>query len=348
MDDYRRFCEFCGVLKNVGVDFWSSGLLPGKLLQVAEFAPDCLILETDGGQLAFWIHHGQEANLASQHLLLKILQIDGLPHFLYPLPLNDNRTYASLDGRRWFYITPWPATHRFFFGDPEHLRFLVDMLLDFRRTMEYSGAGYYLSPKTGKNNLIQKFGAIIHSLNSFALLARHRLKPTRFDSLYLEYYAGAVLQVQRALKQLMESGYKSLLANITLKDRVINRLVRNNLRLSVENRVICLRCCDCSMDLPVVDLGTLLVKAGRSLRWSYPSVLEILSRYQREYPLQRVELQVLLAYLTCPWSFYRLAARYYYNRTAWFIGTYIDRMERVIEGESYRANLLADLERDFA
>lgn len=328
----------------MGIDLLSRGLLPGKLQQVAQFAPDCLVLETDTGPCALWIHHGQEASLASQDLLLKVLQTYELPYFLYPLPLNDNRTYASLDGRRWFYITPWPVTHRFFFHNPEHLGFLVDMLVDFRRVMETSGAGYYIPLGNEKNNLIQKFSAIVDSLNSFALLARYRRKPTRFDSLYLKYYVGAVLQAQQALKQLVLCGYQNLLADIALKDRVINRLVRNNLRISEENQVICFRCCDCSVDLPVIDLGTLLVKAGRSLQWSHTSVRELVSRYERKYPLKRVELQVLLAFLTCPWSFYRLAARYYYNRTTWSIGTYIERMERVIAGESYRANLLAELE----
>lgn len=345
MDDYRQFCEFCGILKNVGIDIWNRGLLPGKLLQVTRFAPDCLILETDAGTLALWIHHGQEAALAGQNLLLKILQNHGSPNFLYPLALNDNRTYASLDARRWFYITPWPDTRRFFFHDPEHLGLLVDMLLGFRRVMETMGAGFHLPHE--KNNLIQKFAAIIDSLNSFALLARYRLKPTRFDNLFLQYYAKAVIQVQQALKQLVESEYQGWLANITLKDRVINRLVRNNLRLSAENHAICLRCSDCSIDLPVIDLATLLAKAGRSLQWSYNSFLELISRYQRKYPLQRVEFQVLLAFLTCPWNFYRLAARYYYNRTGWSSGTYIERMERVLGSEPYRIDLLAKLARDF-
>ena len=347
MDDIRRLCEFCGLLKKTGIDFWNHRLIPGKLIQVTDFAPDCLVLETDEGTLALWIHHGQEAALASQNLLLNILKVHGLPNFLYPLTLNDNRTYASLDGRRWFYITPWPDTRRFFFHNPDHLGFLVDMLVDFRKAMEDGGAGYYMPDWPEKNNLLHKLAAIVDSLNSFALLARYRLKPTRFDSLFLKYYTGAIIQVKQALKRLVALDYERVLADITLNNRVINRLVRNNLRLSLENRVICLRCSDCAMDLPVVDLGTLLVKAGRSLQWSLTSVRAVLSRYQRVYSLQWEEQKVLLAFLACPWNFYRLAARYYSNRTAWAIGTYIERMERVIEGEPYRLDLLANLEKEF-
>lgn len=347
LDDYRRQCEFCGTLKNVGVDFRICDFLPGKLLKVTQFAPDCLILETDIGRLSLWIHHGQEATLASQNLLLKILENHGAKNFLYPLPLRDDRTYAPLDGRRWFYVTPWPDTRRIFFHNLDDLRLLADLLLDFRKTLDHSGAGYFISPQPEKTNLLHKFAAIIDSLNSFALLAEYRLKPTHFDNLYLKYCATAVLHVQQALKQLTESEYSRLLADITFKDRVINRLVRNNLRISPENRVICLRCNDCRADLPVIDLGTLLVKTGRSLRWSYGRFHEVLSWYERDYPLNRDEQKVLFAFLTCPWSFYRLAARYYYNRTAWPIGTYIERMERVLGDEPYRIQLLADLGKEF-
>jgi CotS family spore coat protein len=347
LDDYRQFCEFCGTLKKVGADLQICRLIPGKLLKVTEFAPDCLILETDAGPLALWIYHGQEATLASQNLLLKILETHGAKNFLYPLPLNDDRTYAPLDGRRWFYITPWPDTRRIFFRDPDDLKLLVDLLLDFRKLMDTSGAGYFMPFRLEKTNLLHKFAAIIDSLNSFALLAGYRLKPTRFDELFLKYYATAILQAQQALKQLAESEYQRLLANISLKERVISRLVRNNLRISPENRVICLRCSDCRPDLPVVDLGTLLVKTGRSRRWSYSGFHDLLSRYQRDYPLNRAEQKVLLAFLTCPWSFYRLTARYYYNRTAWSIGTYVERLERVLEDEPYRIDLLAILGKEF-
>jgi hypothetical protein len=346
LDDNGGFCEFCGVLKNVGIDSRICGLLPGKLRNVTEFMPDCLILETDTRPLALWIHHGPEVELASQNLLLKILENEGSPNFLYPITLNDHRTYVPLDGRRWFYITPWPDTRRIFFHNPDHLSLLVDMLLGFRKIMRHNGAGYRMLPKLEKINLIYKFTAIIDSLNSFALLAKFRIKPSRFDSLFLQYYNTAVHQVEQILQQLEKWEYPRLLANISLNDIVINRLVRNNLRISIENRAICLRCIDCRPDLPVIDLGTLLVKTGRSLQWSQAVVYQILSQYEREYPLSLAEQKVLLAFLTCPWSFYRLAARYYYNRTEWTIGTYVERMERVLADESSRFSLLSNLERD--
>jgi CotS family spore coat protein len=348
LDDYRQQCEFCGTLKNMGIDLGICSLLPDRLHKVTQFAPDCLILETDAGPRALWIHRGQEATLASQNLLLKILEACGVRNFLYPISLNDGSTYAPLDGRRWFYITPWPDTRRISFHNPDDSRLLVDLLLNFRKTLDFNGVGYFMPLRPEKTNLFYKFAAVIESLNSFAILARYRLKPTDFDNLYLKHYPTAVLQVQQALKHLAESEYQKLFAGITLKDLVINRLVRNNLRISTENRAICLRCNDCRPDLPVIDLGTLLVKTGRSLQWSYEWYQKVLTRYQRDYPLGRAEQKVLFAFLTCPWSFYRLAARYYYNRTAWSIGTYIERLKRVLRDEPYRIELLTVLEKEFA
>jgi CotS family spore coat protein len=328
-------------LNRAGIDCKILTLLPYKPIWLLPFAPDCLILETTNGSLALWIYRGPEAVLASQNLLLKTMELNGLPNFLYPLLLNDDRTYGRLDGRRWFYITGWPELRRIFFSNIDDVISLVNLLLDFRRTLNETGGGWIIPGRKESMNLLNKLPAIIESLNSFTYLAKFRLKPTSFDKLFLRYYPEAVHQVKQAFKLLVESEYQDLLANITSKDLIINRLVRNNLRISLKNKAICLRCHDFRQDLPIIDLGTILVKTGRSLQWNYSWFHQVLSEYQKLFPVSKTEYKVLLAFLTCPWSFYRLAARYYYNRTEWSSGAYIDRLKRILKEESNRIKLLA-------
>lgn len=344
MDDYNYEGELWSTLKTWEIDLKILRLLPGQLFKATQFAPDCLILETNTGKLALWIHRGQEAILASQNLLLKISEMNGAKNFLYPLQLTDDRTYAPLDGRRWFYITAWPDSRRVLFSDYHDLQLLIDLLLELRMILQRTGVSYFMVDRKEKTNLFQKFLTIRESLNFFAVLAKFRLKPTHFDVLFLEYCIKAILQVEQAYQILTESEYQSLVAGITAKDLVISRLVRNNLRISLENYAICLRCRDFRQDLPIVDLGTLLVKAGRSSQWNYVWFLQMISQYQRHFPLDRNERKVLLALLTCPWSFYRLAARYYYNRTEWSIGTYIERLERIIKDEPKRMELVTSMQ----
>lgn len=340
LDGYNHECELWSILKTWEIDFKILRLLPGQLLKATQFAPDCLILETNTGKLALWIHRGQEATLASQSLLLKISEMNGVKNFLYPLPLTDDRTYAPLDGRRWFYITEWPDSRRILFSNHNDLKLLIDLLLELRKILQRTGVSYFMTDRKEKTNLLYKFSAIRESLNFFTMLAKYRLKPTNFDNLFLEYYVKAILQVEQAYKILVESEYQSLVAGITGKDLVINRLVRNNLRISPESYAICLRCRDFRQDLPIIDLGTLMVKAGRSLQWNCGWFQQMISQYQRYFPIDRTERKVLLALLTCPWSFYRLAARYYFNRAEWSIGTYIERLERILGDEPKRMELV--------
>ncbi len=318
-------------------------LIPDKPTGLLVVAPDFLILETVNRSLALWIYRGQEAVLASQNLLLTILERNGLPNFLYPVPLNDDRTYGQLDGRRWFYITDWPKLRRIFFSSIDDVISLVGLLLNFRRALNETGGSWIIPERKESINLLQKLPAIIESLNSFAYLAKFRLKPTSFDKLFLRYYSEAVYQVKQAFKLLIESDYQNLLANITSKDLIISRLVRDNLRISVNNETICLRCCDFRREPPVIDLGTVLVKTGRFMKWGFSWFHRVLSEYQKFFSISETEYKVLIAFLTCPWSFYRLAARYYYNRTEWPPGTYIDRLERILNEESNRIKLLDSL-----
>ncbi len=327
-------------LKAFGIDAKVMTLLPEEPHKISALPPDCLILENIESRYALWIHHGQEASLANQNQLLRFFELSGFEGFLYPIPLNDHRTYAPLDGRRWFYITRWPESRRILFSSDNDLMALVNLLIDFRKVLHDTGGGYFLPERKRNVDLQVKIPAMIQSLHSFALLAKYRLKPTNFDRLFVRYCPEAIVQAEQSLNLLKTSGYRELIAQITIKDMTMNRLIRSNLRITSQNRGICLRSSDLRQDLPIIDLGTLLVKTGRSAQWNFQWFDRLVAQYKRYFSISMNEQKVLLAFLTFPWSFYRLAARYYYNRTEWPLVTYVDRLERILRSESDRVKLV--------
>jgi CotS family spore coat protein len=315
-------------------------LIPTKPNRIRPFDRDCFIIETAYGKLALWIHHRSEAVLAYQIQILKICETCGTQGFLYPIPLTDGRTYAPLDERRWFYLTNWPELRKVSFRSATDLCFLVKLIAGFRKAMAGQGLGVSLPERNEDTELFSRFCQITQSLDSFALLAQNRLRPTQFDRLFLAHLPEAKNWLEQSLALLKKCGYNRLWATVTTQDIIINRLVRSNLMIHPTGAAFCLRLNDFRWDLPIIDLAILLIKTGRSGQWNPDWLNIILSEYREFFPITASEEGVLRAYLTFPWSFYRLAARYYYNRTQWPVFTFIEKMERVLADEKQRGQLI--------
>lgn len=315
-------------------------LIPIKPNQIHPFDRGCFILETACGKLALWVHHHSEAVLAYQIQILKICETCGTKGFLYPIPLTDGRTYAPLDERRWFYLTNWPELSKVSFRSATDLRFLVKLIAGFRKAMAVQGLGIGLPERKEDTELISHFSRIAQYFDSFALLAQNRLRPTQFDRLFLAYLPEARNWLEQALTLLKECGYNRLWATATTQNIIINRLVRGNLRIHDTGGAFCLRLNDFRWDLPIIDLAILLIKTGRSGQWNPNWLHSVLTEYREFFPITSSEEGVLRAYLTFPWSFYRLAARYYYNRTQWPLFAFIEKMERVLADEERRGQFI--------
>ncbi|MCL6588390.1 MAG: hypothetical protein K6U80_00395 [Firmicutes bacterium] len=317
-------------------------LIPVKPNRIRPLDRGCFILDTAYGNLALWVHCRSEAVLAYQIQLLKICEASGAKGFLYPISLTDSRTYAPLGERRWFYLTEWPELRKVSFRSIGDLRLLVKLIAGFRNALSTQGLGFSLPERNEDPELISRFHRIAQCFDSFALLAQNRLRPTQFDRLFLAYLPEARRWVERAVTLLKKCGYTRLRATVTTQDIIINRLVRSNLRIHADGGAFCLRLNDFRWDLPVIDLAILLIKTGRSAQWD-PNWLRIaLAGYREFFPITPSEEGLLRAYLAFPWSFYRLAARYYYNRTQWPLFTFIEKMERVLADEGRRGKLVTE------
>ncbi|HBE77287.1 MAG TPA: hypothetical protein DDW65_05835 [Firmicutes bacterium] len=315
-------------------------LLPEKPRQIEAYYDDGYILRYDGFNLALWVHRGREAGLARQLQILQLLMQQGLESLLYPLPLSDGRTYAELNQFCWFYVTPWPVMQEVRFKSITDLRAIVNLVADFRKVLHQKGFLFCLAERRNNANLVEKFREILRQLNSFAMLAKHRLRPTAFDHQFLLYLPQFLEQAETALEIIKNTVYQDLINNLTPCDIIINNLTRHNLRMTDDGGIVCLRLDDYRWDLAIIDLAILLTKSGRSCHWEDGWFQMILHEYERHFPISVTERQIIHSYLVFPWSFYRLASRYYYNRVEWPLRTFMEKMKRVVEDEGNRAGFL--------
>ncbi|HEX7713819.1 MAG TPA: hypothetical protein VF531_07325 [Bacillota bacterium] len=319
------------------------GLAPAPPIRMEQFAPDGWRWEITGGVMALWTFHGSEGALAYQHQMLKAFESQNTRGFLYPLPLSDGRTYAQLGERQWFYFTSLPPPGRVSFGNLKDLESVVELLVDFRKACERGGIWCCLPERKTTSNLLHRFQAILEHLKVFAALGKHRLRPTWFDRIFLQRLPEAESQAIEAIRYLETTRYFELWERLTGQDLILNKLVRSNLRLTPKREAVCLRVHDFSWDPPIIDLANLLVKTGRSAHWTPKWFSGVTGKYRESFSISDTEWEVIKAFLLFPWSFYRLASRYYYNRTEWSHETFITKLERLWDDEPNRRQFLDEL-----
>lgn len=318
-------------------------LAPAPPILVEQFAPDCWRWETTRGEIALWTFHGSEGALAYQHQMLKAFESQNVRGFLYPLPLSDGRTYGRLGERQWFYFTSMPPPGRVSFSNPTDLENVVGLLVDFRRACGRGGFWCCLPERKTTNNLLHRFQTILEHFKVFRALGKHRLRPTWFDRIFLARLPEIESQAREAIRYLETTRHFELWEKLTGQDLILNKLVRSNLRLTSKGEAVCLRVHDFSWDPPIVDLANLLVKTGRPAHWTQRWFSGVTSKYSESFSISDTEWEVIKAFLLFPWSFYRLASRYYYNRTEWSHATFIAKLERLLEDEPKRRNFLEEL-----
>ena len=322
-------------------------LLPCLPQKIISRNPNYFNIEAPDGQFALWLQEGREATLAFQLQFLKVCEIKGVKGFLYPLCLRDGRSYAKFDERRWFYLTRWPDLRKISFSKMDDVRALINLIVGFRKETANLGLLFCLPERKEHIHLIRKFQEMSKQFYSFSLLAKHRLRPTMFDQLFISFFAEIGKEVKKASNLLKNSEYPLFSTNLTTQNLIIKQFSRSNLRVSDSNEAICLRFTNYRWDLPLFDLAEVLLKTGRSNKWSFDWFSQVMGEYQSHFKLSVAEQKLLTAYLLFPWELYHLCSRYFYNRAEWQLHTYVDKLERLLDDMPKRIGLLAEVSKNY-
>lgn len=324
-------------LMQAGISFESVRTFPGALISFYRINGPCFLLETTCGKYAMWVVAKEEPQLLVELELLRILEEKGVEGFLYPVKLRNNRFYDVLKDGRLFYLTDWlelrPISFRNDFDS------LLKLVIDFRNIMSTPGLPI-LKIKTQPKSLVERYQEMIKSLKSFAMLASYRLHPTKFDRIFLEHWDGLIHEAESALELIRSSAYLNMAGTQDSFRPIINDFSRHNLRALPNGQAVCISLKETVLDIPLMDLASLMVKTGRANRWGHDWYNRIIKAYSESFPLTDEELEIIRAYIAFPWELYRLAARYYHNRVNWPVGVFVEKMGRILERNKEREKLL--------
>lgn len=301
-------------------------LIPFEITDLVQYNRHGYVLYTLAGTVALWFFRGPETALIHQCQLFSICRERQMEGFLYPLPLNDHQLYGKLDDRTWFYLTDWPELQSVSYRKETDLKGIVHRIAQFRQMAgereSISGIG-----ECRHQNLLDAMEDAINNLRSFEMLANHRLRPTRFDELFLKEYSLILEKAQRGYELLVSSEYPKALAE-SGRHLIIHDLSRGNIRVDSKGTIYILHLKSCRRDLSIVDLAILLIKSGRSNQWSKWWFRQMLEWYQAYFLISSAEYEIIKALLHFPWSIYRLAERYYFNRVEWTVFCFLGKLER--------------------
>lgn len=316
-------------LDSYGISFEILQAVPFEIIDLVRYNRHGYLLHTAKGPMALWLFRGTESALIHQCRLYSVCRERRMEGFLYPLPLHDNRVYGKLDERTWFYVTHWPELLPVSYRKDTDLQGMVRRIAEFRRmTMEQRDVLLALDGCGSEHgNLLDVMKNAVGNLQTFAMLAGHRLCPTRFDAIFLKEYPLILEKARQGYELLGRSGYSKALAE-SGGSLIINDLSRGNVRVNSEGVVYILHFKNCRYDMGIIDLAILLIKSGRSNQWSKQWFHQMLEWYQAYFSISPEEYEIIKALLHFPWNIYRLAKRYYFNRTEWSVFRYLDKLER--------------------
>jgi len=261
-----------------------------------------------------WTRHA-EAKLEFILSALNYLTANGFNLLRPPIPTVSGPPFLVAEGEHYL-LSDWIEGEKADFTSPSQLAGSCRTLALFHQ----ASCGYR-PPKD--NHIRSRWGSMLNSLRMRcaeleALSLRH-LKPatgqTAFDRLVGEESQYYLRLSQTALALLDRSKYEELNLEMAVKGGLCHGDVAARNFIITPAGDVCLIDFDSMLqDLPLIDLWKLYRRVMKTFKWDFALGLGMLEAYESINPLSASELEVLLALLSFPQKFWRLANRYYGGR----------------------------------
>lgn len=265
---------------------------------------------TDGPKNLKWTRHS-DAMLVFVTSALRHQVQNGFTHLREPLPTRDGRPFLVHQGQHYL-LSDWIEGQQADLTRPEELAVSCRTLALF-----HQASRGYRAPAGA--DLRRRWGLLHRSLAKRCLelaqlprQAASRPTLTGFDReiwAETEYY---LTLANFARKLLAVSDYGALAAKAARQGSLCHGdVAARNFIVTPAGDVSLIDFDGLSQDLPLVDLWKLYRRAMKAFSWDAELGLKILEAYETVYTLSPAELEVLMALVSFPQKFWRLANRYY-------------------------------------
>lgn len=278
---------------------------------------DVYRVETPDGPMNLkWTRHS-DAMLVFVTSALRYVTEHGFRHLCPPRPTVDGRPFHVAGGEHYL-LSAWIEGTQVDLSRPEQLEASLRTLAGFHQ----ASRGY--KPPPGANQRA-RWGQLLESLakrcldlERYPIVAAARSAQTGFDRAIkaeTEYYLGLAVLARELLER---SAYRELAVRAASEGGLCHgdTAARNFIR-APGGEVYLIDFDGLRQDLALTDLWKLFRRAMKRFNWSFEAGQAMLQAYESVQPLSAAELEVLLALLSFPQKFWRLASRYYSGEYSW-------------------------------
>lgn len=188
-------------------------------------------------------------------------------------------------------------------------------------------------------SLIIKYKEDLKNIEEAQALVKSFKFTNEFDSLLLENSQGYIKEIEEAIKLLILSKYSYYREEE--KNIVIchNDLAEHNFLFS-NNEMYLIDFDYSSVDLRIMDLADLILNGIKNVAFDFNKALEVIEGYNKIYPLEDGEYNLLYILLLFPREFCGIVNSYYHKQKNWEEEVFINRLKMKLINEDFRRSFL--------
>ncbi|HEX3015989.1 MAG TPA: CotS family spore coat protein [Desulfobacteria bacterium] len=300
-----------------------------------------LFLETNTGSFALKRSNLDPAELDLEYSVFLHLLRAGCTRIARIIPTATARGFAYIDGQAYL-LSAWINGTHPNFTVPAEVDKAASHLAHFHAQAQgYTGPAYWQKRKL-YGVWPYRFSYRLNHLLWYRQCVTARGIHSEFDQTFMAQVDQAIEQAQQAITNLRVPGYYVLAEKArTLGTICHHDYTYHNLLNDKEDKIWLLDFDYCLLDMPLHDLGNMILHVLKLSNWSPESANRILLMYHRERPLQQAELDALFSFVQFPQDFWQIAWAYYAELGMHKPENLLVRLRRQVETADARNHFLS-------
>ncbi|HWR61325.1 MAG TPA: CotS family spore coat protein [Clostridia bacterium] len=285
----------------------------------------------------------------------KIMYIHGLKEYLYeqgftrldrylpsryqlPFTIYENRIFVMeeyIGGRECTFTNPYDR----------------DAVVKALARLHNAGRGYFPATGAARRNNIGKweksYRKKLEELIEFKAVAGGKRNKSQFDRQFLEDVDFYIEMCYRGFDTLKGSDYEEICKKAKADNVICHHdYTYHNLIIGYDGDVNVIDFDYSCHELPVYDLASLIQKILRRYSYDADMALEIIGEYDSIAPVAKEDLVLMLSLFEFPQKFWRIAERYYRDKTGWDEKTFLNKYNDIVIMKEFVLDFVEEFRRN--
>lgn len=292
---------------------------------------DVCRVETNRGVYCLKCANKGEQKMLFIYSVLKHLEDSGFKKVSAPIPAKDGSPLVLMDHHIYF-MTEWVFGSPCSFKRDDHLAEAAKTLAQFHQHAK--GAKLLEGAKT--REMYKKWPDIFRKrtdeLKQFKEQVQDKKSLSNFEKRYLAEADQFIERGEKACATLKSSNYRRVAKRAEEEKTFTHRdVAARNFIMGEKNEAYLIDFDYCRYDIRVADVVRLVERSLRDLKWSAEKGDLILNTYNKIYPLEQDQYEIMLAFFQFPQKIWRITNRYFLGKYFWQEEGYLKKLTSAVK-----------------